>query len=406
MRSRRCRRIRHHHRYFRQSTARVHQDVARRHPREGSSCPIVRNCCSPSNSRAPVSIPRRGDAMIRAPRICSPRGTGSDLVGSADKAGVDFAFLPDDFGVTSAENTVRGRLEAVAVAARLSTATSRDRTDPHRDRHPYRTVPRVQGDRRRSTTPHSAGRDGRSRCPRAGTQARLFGRKEAQHDGSLWAEAHEAVEVASRLWDSWEDDAEIRDVETGRFIDRDKLHYIDFEGEYFSVKGPSITPRSPQGAAARRGHDHRRALLRLRRCASRSRTDSRGGPASGGRSRRPRARRRGRPSRPHPSRRGSAARRERGRRCGRPRSARALDRCGIPPGTVFHRGTSAGFVDLLELVHGWTASFSGLSHWCPPCITSSTTCCPCLRPTVEPAAGTLRDRLGLDPTRQSFATAH
>ena len=36
-------------------------------------------------------------------------------------------------------------------------------------------------------------------------------------------------------------------VASGRFIDRDKLHYIDFEGKYFSVKGPSITPRSPQG---------------------------------------------------------------------------------------------------------------------------------------------------------------
>ena len=55
------------------------------------------------------------------------------------------------------------------------------------------------------------------------------------------------VEVVRRLWDSWEDDAEIRDVATGRFIDRDKLHYVDFEGQHFSVRGPSITPRPPQG---------------------------------------------------------------------------------------------------------------------------------------------------------------
>jgi alkanesulfonate monooxygenase SsuD/methylene tetrahydromethanopterin reductase-like flavin-dependent oxidoreductase (luciferase family) len=53
--------------------------------------------------------------------------------------------------------------------------------------------------------------------------------------------------VVRRLWDSWEDDAEIRDAATGRFIDRDKLHYIDFEGRWFSVRGPSITPRPPQG---------------------------------------------------------------------------------------------------------------------------------------------------------------
>jgi alkanesulfonate monooxygenase SsuD/methylene tetrahydromethanopterin reductase-like flavin-dependent oxidoreductase (luciferase family) len=60
-------------------------------------------------------------------------------------------------------------------------------------------------------------------------------------------EAADYVEVLRRLWDSWEDDAEIREVATGRFIDRDKLHYIDFEGRWFSVKGPSITPRPPQG---------------------------------------------------------------------------------------------------------------------------------------------------------------
>jgi alkanesulfonate monooxygenase SsuD/methylene tetrahydromethanopterin reductase-like flavin-dependent oxidoreductase (luciferase family) len=39
----------------------------------------------------------------------------------------------------------------------------------------------------------------------------------------------------------------IRDVATGRYIDREKLHYVDFTGKYFSVKGPSITPRPPQG---------------------------------------------------------------------------------------------------------------------------------------------------------------
>ncbi len=65
--------------------------------------------------------------------------------------------------------------------------------------------------------------------------------------GELFAEAADYVEVIRRLWDSWEDDAEIRDVATGRFVDRGKLHYIDFAGRWFSVKGPSITPRPPQG---------------------------------------------------------------------------------------------------------------------------------------------------------------
>jgi alkanesulfonate monooxygenase SsuD/methylene tetrahydromethanopterin reductase-like flavin-dependent oxidoreductase (luciferase family) len=170
-----------------------------------------------------------------------------DLVGSADRAGVDLAFLPDDFGVASTGREVRGRFEAVGIAARLSAATSRiglvpTATVTHTE--PFHLAKAIQ------TIDHTTA--GRAVWEVAVTEnydvTKLFGRKEAQQDtASLWAEAHEAAEVASRLWDSWEDDAEIRDVATGRFIDRDKLHYIDFAGEYFSVKGPSITPRSPQG---------------------------------------------------------------------------------------------------------------------------------------------------------------
>ena len=79
--------------------------------------------------------------------------------------------------------------------------------------------------------------------------ARHFGRarRHPTPAARLLAEAADYVEVLRRLWDSWEDDAEIRDVATGRFVDRDKLHYIDFDGAWFSVKGPSITPRPPQG---------------------------------------------------------------------------------------------------------------------------------------------------------------
>ncbi len=60
-------------------------------------------------------------------------------------------------------------------------------------------------------------------------------------------EQRDVIEVVRRLWDSWEDDAVIRDYTTGRFLDRDKLHYVDFTGDSFSVKGPAIVPRPPQG---------------------------------------------------------------------------------------------------------------------------------------------------------------
>ncbi|MCF3138492.1 LLM class flavin-dependent oxidoreductase [Paenarthrobacter sp. AR 02] len=70
---------------------------------------------------------------------------------------------------------------------------------------------------------------------------------------ALAQEAAASIEVGRRLWDSWEDDAVIRDVATGRYIDVDKLHYVDFEtpadfaGTPYSVKGPSIIPRPLQG---------------------------------------------------------------------------------------------------------------------------------------------------------------
>lgn len=79
-------------------------------------------------------------------------------------------------------------------------------------------------------------------------EERHFGRRATPLSAAeLYEEAADHVEVVRRLWDSWEDDAEIRDVATGRFVDRAKLHHIDFEGRHFRVRGPSITPRPPQG---------------------------------------------------------------------------------------------------------------------------------------------------------------
>ncbi|MFJ9369312.1 LLM class flavin-dependent oxidoreductase [Nocardia sp. NPDC101769] len=77
--------------------------------------------------------------------------------------------------------------------------------------------------------------------------ARAWGATARETPAAIRRERIDAVEVARRLWDSWEDDAVIRDYAAGKFLDRDKLHYIDFIGETFSVKGPAIVPRPPQG---------------------------------------------------------------------------------------------------------------------------------------------------------------
>lgn len=59
--------------------------------------------------------------------------------------------------------------------------------------------------------------------------------------------AEEYLEVTRGLWDSWEDDAFIRDKVSGVFFDPSKLHRLDHKGEYFSVQGPLNIARSKQG---------------------------------------------------------------------------------------------------------------------------------------------------------------
>lgn len=64
---------------------------------------------------------------------------------------------------------------------------------------------------------------------------------------ALRREADEVVRVVRRLWDTWEDDVFIADEAAARFLDLERLHYADFQGEFFSIKGPALVPRPPQG---------------------------------------------------------------------------------------------------------------------------------------------------------------
>ncbi|MGG4143754.1 LLM class flavin-dependent oxidoreductase [Paenibacillus algorifonticola] len=59
--------------------------------------------------------------------------------------------------------------------------------------------------------------------------------------------AEEYLEVTRGLWDSWEDDAFVRDKESGVFFDPEKLHRLNHKGEFFSVQGPLNIARSKQG---------------------------------------------------------------------------------------------------------------------------------------------------------------
>jgi alkanesulfonate monooxygenase SsuD/methylene tetrahydromethanopterin reductase-like flavin-dependent oxidoreductase (luciferase family) len=181
-------------------------------------------------------------------------GYWADLVAEAERGSLDFVTIEDALTLQSDDpvepddriDRVRGRLDAVLIAARIAPRTQRiglvptataTHTEPFHVSKSIATLDYV-----------STGRAGvRVQIAARPDAAAHFGRRELPLVDELFAEAADYVEVLRRLWDSWEDDAEIRDVATGRFIDRDKLHYIDFEGRWFSVKGPSITARPPQG---------------------------------------------------------------------------------------------------------------------------------------------------------------
>jgi len=192
----------------------------------------------------------------------------ADLAAEAERGLLDFVTFEDSLSLQPADRAgpdertdqVRGRLDAVLTAARVAPLTGNiglipavtvTHTEPFHISKAIATLDYVSTGRAGVRVQVSARRD----------EAAQFGRRSfpparlgdpgdpaaARLVSDLLDEAADYVEVVRRLWDSWEDDAEIRDVPAGRFIDRDKLHYIDFEGRWFSVKGPSITPRPPQG---------------------------------------------------------------------------------------------------------------------------------------------------------------
>lgn len=187
-------------------------------------------------------------------------GYWRDVVREAEHGLLDFATLADAPALQSSRpdgpdertDQVRGRLDAALIASRIAPETSRiglvpasvvAHTEPFHVSKSIATLDYV-----------STGRAGwQPTVSASAAQARHFGRRDLPRSptdaqlAELHDEAAEHVAVVRGLWDSWEDDAEIRDVATGRFLDRDKLHYVDFRGKWFDIKGPSITPRPPQG---------------------------------------------------------------------------------------------------------------------------------------------------------------
>lgn len=203
---------------------------------------------------------------VARPRDLFTAGYWADLVAEAERGLLDFVTIEDGLGPQSSHfldpdertDQVRGRLDAVLIAARIAPLSRHiglvptavvTHTEPFHLSKAIATLDYVSTGRaglrvQITARPNEAAHFGRRTIPRIEAYDSPDTRDLVT---DLFDETADYVEAVRRLWDSWEDDAEIRDVATGRFVDRDKLHYIDFEGRHFSVKGPSITPRPPQG---------------------------------------------------------------------------------------------------------------------------------------------------------------
>ena len=192
----------------------------------------------------------------------------TELVQLAESALLDLVTIEDGLSLQSdlpfapdaRTDRLRGHLDATLIAARVAPVTRHIGLVPtvvvtHTE--PFHVAKAIA-----TLDFASTGRAGvRVKVSGRSDEAAHFGRRDVapvtaadldspqarQWITDAFGEAADVVEVLRRLWDSWEDDAEIRDARTGRFVDREKLHPIDFEGRWFSVRGPSITPRPPQG---------------------------------------------------------------------------------------------------------------------------------------------------------------
>ena len=77
-------------------------------------------------------------------------------------------------------------------------------------------------------------------------EAANFGLEQLPRHGTRYQRANEFIDVVTRLWDSGKM-ARQSSIKRGLFADADKVHHLDYQGEYFPACGPLNVPRPPQG---------------------------------------------------------------------------------------------------------------------------------------------------------------
>jgi alkanesulfonate monooxygenase len=173
---------------------------------------------------------------------------------TAERGLLDMAFLADGVGIRfndvppgalshTSKNvhfeplTLLSALAMVTQRVGLAATASTTYNEPYHIARKFASLDHISGGRAAWNVVTSA----------TDMEAQNFGLDGAPEKGGRYDRAQEFVQVVRGLWDSWEDDAFVRDKATGVNYDKSKLHVLNHVGQHFRVKGPLNVQRSPQG---------------------------------------------------------------------------------------------------------------------------------------------------------------
>ena len=169
------------------------------------------------------------------------------LTRRAEEAKLDFAFFGDGLYISEKSHpNFLNRFEPLTLLAALAMETthiglaatlSTSYSDPYTVARQFMSIDHISGGRAGWNVVTS---------PLEGSALNYSKPEHPAHD-LRYRMAAEYIEITKGLWDSWEDDAFIRDQASGEFIDPGKMHQLNHVGEFFSVQGPLNISRSPQG---------------------------------------------------------------------------------------------------------------------------------------------------------------
>jgi FMN-dependent oxidoreductase (nitrilotriacetate monooxygenase family) len=175
------------------------------------------------------------------------------FVQKAERAKFDLFFLGDKLGITEWSPDLLSRLdewsvrfEPITLLSALATVTERIglvSTASTTYNEPYHVA------RKFASLDHlSGGRAGWNLVTSSTDgEAHNFSRDIHVAHAERYERAEEFADVVFGLWDSWDDEALLRDKESGVYFDVEALRILNHKGKHFSVRGPLNVPRTPQG---------------------------------------------------------------------------------------------------------------------------------------------------------------